>query len=106
MIIPARLPAFTLALAAPLFLGACATASAPGPVQVTRFVAQDAMLGGTTLFVESAKRGGVIPQAPVKAALLRRFFYVLYPASSVSIRHKQIGTSAISVGVVNDTKLA
>ncbi len=65
-----RLRTFALALSAPLALAACAT-PAPGPVQVTRFVASDAMLGGTTLFVESAPgyEGEGLDLAPYKAAV-------------------------------------
>ncbi len=69
--LPARLPAFATALLAPVLLGACATASAPGPVEVTRFVAADAVLGGTTLFIESAPGDGAdsLELAPYKAAV-------------------------------------
>ena len=70
--IPARFRTITLALAAPLALAACAT-SAPGPVEVTRFVSPDAVLGGTTLFVESApgSAGDSLQLAPYKAAVAR-----------------------------------
>ena len=68
---PARFPSLAAALAAPILLGACTTASAPGPVQVTRFVAGDAALGGTTLFVESApgSEADSLQLAPYKAAV-------------------------------------
>ena len=69
---PARLRAALLALTAPLALAACATA-APEPVQVTRFVAPDAMLGGTSVFVESAagQEADSLQLAPYKAAVAR-----------------------------------
>ena len=63
------------AFAAPFALAACATMPVPSDVEVTRFVAEGAQLGGTTLFVENAPQGigepsnDTLALAPYKAAV-------------------------------------
>lgn len=69
-------------LIAALALGGCSTLPAPGPVEVTRFLAPDsrAQLGQGTVFVESApgQDGESLAFAPYKAAVARELVRIGY----------------------------
>lgn len=90
-------------LAMPLALAACATTRPAGPVEVTRFVADDlrAQLGNATLFVETAPGSSDegLSLAPYKAAVARELARYGYSESaragagqvaSVSVERTQI----------------
>lgn len=112
-----RLVPLLAALAAPLTLAACATA--PGPVEVTRFVEPSAaaQLGQGTVFIASAPGGSdSLALAPYKAAVaaeLRRLGYTetdratARTVAEVRVERYELaregGRSPVSVGVGGST---
>jgi hypothetical protein len=78
-ILPTKPSPFPRLLAAPLALALAACATAPGPVEVTRFIAPQsaAMLGEGTVFVTSSEASanapnGTLEDAPYRAAVARQ----------------------------------